>query len=529
MSRSASVSCVASLFLILVTSPISAEEVRSRGPIHEAFAQPLELQAVPTPVVPKQPPAPIVELLPEQRPDGENIRWLPGYWAWDAERQNYLWVSGVFRQLPNDRQFVPGYWSQADQGWRWVPGFWAAKDQRKLVYLPEPPDSVETGPQAAAPHNGSVYQPGYWKHDDDRFLWQPGRWVDGIDNQMWVSPRYQWTPNGYLFVDGYYDFPLAGRGQLFASASFAPGTPLSTLKYRPTYALNLETILTQLFYRPGTYQYSIGDYFGPANFDYKPWFTGAGRYDAMAGYYQWANRLEPSWFAKLQTTYDERLSGRVPPPLQILEGRKASDAVVMTPQVPDPNAANANNNNNNPNGAQGPFGGGFNPFNPFNPFGRRFKGGLGGGGVTTIQIDFGIPMGGIGGAPSTSPNPANSNPPANPGTTPGVAGTTRTAAQGQHKFPVAQVPKVINGSLPGAHSGVSTAQGPRIVHNPNPRVNSATATSLVRHNPAPVHFTQPIVHYSAPPVAHGPSIMHAGGAIHVGAGHAGGAHVHHHR
>ena len=68
-------------------------EVLARGPIHEAFAT-LTAEAVPTKPVPRQPPAPIEEMPPEQKPDGKVI-WLGGYWAWDEDRNDFLWVSGL--------------------------------------------------------------------------------------------------------------------------------------------------------------------------------------------------------------------------------------------------------------------------------------------------------------------------------------------------------------------------------------------------------------------------------------------------
>src|SRR3954469_12237043 len=65
-----------------------APEVQARGPVHEAFAEPGTLPSAP-PVVPRQPPAPVEELPPEQKPAGEEVQWVPGYWHWDEERNNY--------------------------------------------------------------------------------------------------------------------------------------------------------------------------------------------------------------------------------------------------------------------------------------------------------------------------------------------------------------------------------------------------------------------------------------------------------
>src|SRR5262245_19108342 len=66
-------------------------EVLARGPVHEAYAEPSAPRLEAPPVVPKEPPDPIEEVPPEQRPDGDNVQWIPGYWAWDEEASEFLW------------------------------------------------------------------------------------------------------------------------------------------------------------------------------------------------------------------------------------------------------------------------------------------------------------------------------------------------------------------------------------------------------------------------------------------------------
>src|SRR5215471_16817919 len=58
-------------------------EVLTRGPVHEAFAEPATGRPEQSQVITKQPPEAIEELPPDQRPDGDNVQWIPGYWAWD--------------------------------------------------------------------------------------------------------------------------------------------------------------------------------------------------------------------------------------------------------------------------------------------------------------------------------------------------------------------------------------------------------------------------------------------------------------
>ena len=91
-------------------------QVLTRGPVHEAFAETVTFDPEPGIVVPKSPPAAIEELPPDQKPEGANVAWIPGYWAWDDERNDFLWVSGIWRDLPPGRQWVPGYWGQSEKG-----------------------------------------------------------------------------------------------------------------------------------------------------------------------------------------------------------------------------------------------------------------------------------------------------------------------------------------------------------------------------------------------------------------------------
>src|SRR5262245_36162754 len=89
-----------------------APEVLTKGPVHEAYAEPETTNAEAGPIVPKQPPEPIEEVPPNEKPAGDNVVWIGGYWAWDDEHADYIWISGFWRQLPPDRDWVPGYWTQ---------------------------------------------------------------------------------------------------------------------------------------------------------------------------------------------------------------------------------------------------------------------------------------------------------------------------------------------------------------------------------------------------------------------------------
>ncbi len=59
----------------------------TQGPVHEAFAAPVVHDPKAGPVIAKAPPDPIQESPPDQKPSGQNIQWIPGYWAWDTTAQ----------------------------------------------------------------------------------------------------------------------------------------------------------------------------------------------------------------------------------------------------------------------------------------------------------------------------------------------------------------------------------------------------------------------------------------------------------
>ncbi len=137
-------------------------EILTRGPIHEAFAETVTFDPEPGLVSPKSPPDAIEEIPPEQRLEGANVNWIPGYWAWDDERTDYLWVSGIWRAIPPGRQWVPGYWGRSGEGAQWTSGYWADAQVSEVEYLPEPPATVEVGPNVTAPSADHGWLPGCW-------------------------------------------------------------------------------------------------------------------------------------------------------------------------------------------------------------------------------------------------------------------------------------------------------------------------------------------------------------------------------
>lgn len=238
-------------------------ETLMRGPLHEAFAEPLGTGSAPVLIVPREPPQPIQEQAPEFRPDGDDAIWVPGYWGWDEERQDFIWVSGVYRVPPVGHRWVPGYWHITNSGWQWVQGFWVEETIDTVEYLPEPPTSLEIGPSSPSPGNDYFYIPGYWSNASSGYQWNVGYWYPLQEDNVWVPSHYVWTPRGCVFVRGYWDRRLPLRGLCFAPVYF-PAQTISRVgwHYRPSVVLNTHVVLHNLFVHPGYCHYLFGDYYG---------------------------------------------------------------------------------------------------------------------------------------------------------------------------------------------------------------------------------------------------------------------------
>jgi hypothetical protein len=297
-------------------------EVLARGPVHEGFAAPAQARPLPSQVAPNKPPDPIEEVPPDEKPVGDQVIWIPGYWAWDDEPKDFLWVSGFWRVPPPDRQWLPGNWQQVEDGWQWTSGFWAAANQAELSYLPAPPPSVDEGPSTPAPDETSTYVPGCWMHRETRYLWRPGFWLGYQPDWIWSSSHYVWTPGGYVFVDGFWDRPLERRGLLFAPIRVASALLRTEWTYAPSYVVQPDFLFGALFARPSYCHYYFGDYFdgGYGRSGYVPWFDyrlGRGSYDSNFAYYR-HRHSDPGWERNLRGYYAGRTSGEIPRPPRTL-------------------------------------------------------------------------------------------------------------------------------------------------------------------------------------------------------------------
>ena len=267
-------------------------EVLTRGPVHEAFAEPLANDPEAGLIVPRKPPEDIAEVAPDFKPEGDDVVWIPGYWAWDDDRDDFLWVSGIWRKLPPGLRWIPGYWvdADADGDWQWVSGLWVPDQQDELAYRLAPPESLETGPNTPPPNDSYFWVPGCWMWYDIGYRWRPGYWHPYQENWVWVPAHWVWTPSGCLFVAGYWDYRIGTRGQLFAPVYFRRNNWYASHYYSPWCAIESTPLLVHFWVRPRYSHYYFGDYYGSSYITlglspWSRWHSHAGHWDPLLTHY----------------------------------------------------------------------------------------------------------------------------------------------------------------------------------------------------------------------------------------------------
>jgi hypothetical protein len=291
-------------------------EVLTSGPVHEAFAEPVNLQVQGGLVAPIEPPANIIESPPAERPEGSQYVWVPGYWAWDNDRQNYIWVSACWRAAPPNMYWVPGYWSHVANGWEWVAGFWTPVSVQEIQYLPAPPMIVDVPPPGPPPSIDVVWVPpcNYWYAG--HYVLRAGYWLHQQPGWVWVPSHHLWTPRGYVFVEGHWDFALERRGVLFAPVYFPRSVYLRPrFVYSPSIVIDIGTLQVNLFAYPRYCHYYFGDYYDNVylSIGIYPWFECERRhiwYDPFFSYARWHHRDEPRWEEHERHEYDIRRADR---------------------------------------------------------------------------------------------------------------------------------------------------------------------------------------------------------------------------
>lgn len=327
-------------------------EVQARGPVHEAFAS-LTADPAPTAAIRKKPPAPLDELPPEEKPDGEVI-WIGGYWAFDEDRDDFIWVSGLWRAVPPGRQWVAGYWREEGQDWQWVPGFWTGakkEEAQEMTYLPQPPETPKVAPPGQAPGEKMFYVPGIWVWNGSSYAWRAGYWARVQQGWTWVPDHYRWTPSGYVFIGGYWDLAVTKRGILYAPVYVSPAVRVS-YTYVPAYAVQDTVIVDTLFVQPATCHYYFGDYY-EARYQERGYVSGVvysqTRYDSVVVYERY--QRPANWYSVQITLTNNRYAGTAPVPPRVINQTVIQQNVVqqniVQQNVVQQNVVNNNVVNNN--------------------------------------------------------------------------------------------------------------------------------------------------------------------------------------
>lgn len=291
--------------------------------VHEGFLTPafpnIALQAVE-----QAPPPPVIERTPQQ-PDSSSL-WIPGYWEWDDDRNDYVWVSGVWRKPPPGRTWIPGFWQQVDAGWIRVHGFWSQVPQEEIHYVTLiPPDPIDEQP-GDPPSDDVFWAPGYWDYDDEAatYFWIKGSWNTFDPNWIYVPSYYVWRPEGYVLVVAYWDLPIEERGAAYPIIFF-PQDERVDVTYTPTVVVEPIVIVQRLLvcYPDYSYFYCHHYHYNPHFWDLypdvPPWWGWGGNWWSFTWHDNWGlwwwychpGYPQPQW---LSASYAQKMA----PPSQKL-------------------------------------------------------------------------------------------------------------------------------------------------------------------------------------------------------------------
>jgi hypothetical protein len=316
-------------------------EVLSRGPVHEAFAEPVVMQTQTGLIAPQQPPPNIEEIPPAERPQGQQFVWIPGYWSWDADRTGYIWVSACWRAAPPKMSWVPGYWAQVSGGWEWVAGFWTPAGVKNIEYLPAPPTVEDAEPVTVQPSPDTIWVPPCMYWSNGHYVRRAGYWLAAQPNWVWVPSHYVMTPRGYIFAEGHWDYSLDRRGVLFAPVYFPAAVyRRAGFTFSPGIVVDLGLLRVSLFAYPRYSHYYFGDYYDGAylRIGIFPWFESRRHrtwYDPIYEHDRWRHHAEPRWEEHHRDEYRRRYDDRNLRPAHTFREQEARLSRLPEPQRHD--------------------------------------------------------------------------------------------------------------------------------------------------------------------------------------------------
>ncbi len=193
-----------------------------RAPVHEAYMQASGESDLLIRAISKAPPSPLNEKHPPKC--FEQTVWIPGYWMWIDERNDFIWITGNWRRPPQGRAWIPGFWKQYDSGWVRFSGFWTDRPEKELRFNKMPPPTERNEGIPESPGMNYFWMPGYWQYNSssDAYTFLAGQWVAFDPNWVYVPAKYICTPEGYLFIPGYWDYPLDVRGCAYTPVFVSP-------------------------------------------------------------------------------------------------------------------------------------------------------------------------------------------------------------------------------------------------------------------------------------------------------------------
>lgn len=208
--------CLFFLQILLIGAVYSQIEVLENGPVNEAFITPIGGDNLIFNAISAKPPEPIDERIPLQT--DSQAEWIPGYWAWQNELHDFIWVSGTWRRPPQDHLWISGFWKEYPDGWVWIHGFWNRVPENKINYIGIAPPDVLDENSPPPPNDNYAWNSGYWYFlpDSNDYQWVPGDWEEMNPDWILMPAHYVWRPGGYVFIPSYWDWPLDKRGKVFA-------------------------------------------------------------------------------------------------------------------------------------------------------------------------------------------------------------------------------------------------------------------------------------------------------------------------